>query len=313
MALLLLFKELLDSNNLGEQLIALTVDHNLSCSKEYISTVQSWISQHQIRHEILEWHHAPLQAAVEEKARAARYELLTTYCINNRIPRLFVAHHAQDQAETMLMHMMRCSGLRGLGGMRPRSTYNGVEIVRPLLGVHPQELKDVLSRFKQPYMTDPDNLLEQFERVRWRRMIEQNSDINVCNMAQSARFLQQIEMQIEASARAFLNENLLESSFPRKAFFELMPIVAQTVLKLLVYSVTKKKQLCSFGACENAYRRLSNADFVAMTVSGCLIRRVKSGRIAVTQEKQRKQRLSEGERGFTETTLPNQRRMQQVQ
>jgi tRNA(Ile)-lysidine synthase len=288
MALLLLFKELLDTRGLGEQLIALTVDHNLSCSKEYVNTVHTWISQRQIRHEVLEWQHVQLQTAIEEKARTARYELLTGYCRKNHIPRIFVAHHAKDQAETVFMHLMRGSSLRGLGGMRPVSQYNGIDIIRPLLTIDPQELKDTLRRFNQPYMTDVDNLSDKFERVRWRRMIEGNPAINVCNMAKSAKNLQNIEEQIEAAAQKFIDMNVMESSFPKKEFLELMPIVAQTALKLLINSVTSNASPCSYSSIEKVYDSISNTNFVGTTANDCFFKRIKGEKIAISRERLRK-------------------------
>jgi tRNA(Ile)-lysidine synthase len=288
MALLLLFKELLDEFGLGNRLIALTIDHNLSCSKEYVNSVHNWICQRQINHEILEWQHAPLQTAIEEKARAARYKLLTDYCRNNRIPRVFVAHHAKDQAETVFMHLMRGSSLRGLGGMRPVSQYNGIDIVRPLLSVDPQDLKDTLRRFNQPYMTDADNLSDQFERVRWRRMITQNREINVCNMAKSAQNLQNIETQIEEAAQKFISANVIALSFPNQKFLELMPVVAQTVLKLLINKVRNNALPCSYRVVEKIYDQVKDANFLATTANGCLIRRANAGMITILREGQRK-------------------------
>jgi tRNA(Ile)-lysidine synthase len=288
MALLLLLHEFLQKKDKAEQLLALTINHNLSFSKENLDIVHSWICHRNISHEVLEWQHPPIRTGIEQKARTARYDLMTAYCSQHGIPDLFVAHHARDQAETLLMHLSRGSGLRGLGGMRPVSVYNGVKIVRPLLTVHPQKLKDALLRFNQPYMTDPDNLSARFERVRWRGVLEQNSDFDVCHMAQSAKNLQKIEAQVEEAAHEFIRRSVYGATFSKQKFLQLMPIVAQAVLRLLLEEVAPRKASSSYRVMEELYDKIKDPSFSGTTVYGCWIRRTRGNMLAITREDRRK-------------------------
>lgn len=84
--------------------------------------------------------------SVETAARALRYRALEKLREQEGYTLLAVAHHADDQAETVLHHVLRGTGLTGLGGMRARNGY----IVRPFLGVTRAEIETYLTHF--PYM-----------------------------------------------------------------------------------------------------------------------------------------------------------------
>ncbi|HYO89770.1 MAG TPA: tRNA lysidine(34) synthetase TilS, partial [Candidatus Limnocylindrales bacterium] len=78
------------------------------------------------------------RAGIEEAARNARYAFLAEVARSHGAGRIAVGHHADDQAETVLMHLLRGAGLDGLGGMRPLAPVPGAPdlmLVRPLLGV----------------------------------------------------------------------------------------------------------------------------------------------------------------------------------
>ncbi|HXH21994.1 MAG TPA: tRNA lysidine(34) synthetase TilS [Dehalococcoidia bacterium] len=81
---------------------------------------------------------------LEEAARRARYDFLASVAEGRGVATVAVGHTLDDQAETVLMHILRGSGLTGLGGMHPRSRWpsgghDGLTLVRPLLGLRRQE------------------------------------------------------------------------------------------------------------------------------------------------------------------------------
>lgn len=91
---------------------------------------------------------------LEDAARRLRYEYLSTLVDSGRATRMAVAHTADDQAETVLAHLLRGTGLSGLAAIYPVA---GI-VVRPLLEIRRQELRDYLSGRKQPWREDPTNL-----------------------------------------------------------------------------------------------------------------------------------------------------------
>lgn len=152
-----------------KQLIALTVDHALRPeSTQEALQVQSWMQRHNIPHKILTWQGHKPTSRIQETARQMRYFLLHEACREQRITTLFLAHQAYDQVETFLMRLSRGSGLRGLCSMRTVTPLDTLTLVRPLLSIPPERLKATLESFSQPYLQDPSNDNEAFERIRWR-------------------------------------------------------------------------------------------------------------------------------------------------
>ncbi len=90
---------------------------------------------------------------VEETARRFRYEFFERLVKEGRVDRIAVAHTADDQAETVLAHILRGTGLAGLGGIHPAVNH----AVRPLLDVRRAELRRYLKERKQPWREDATN------------------------------------------------------------------------------------------------------------------------------------------------------------
>lgn len=94
----------------------------------------------------------------ETMGRQMRYEFLQHTARTQGYQCIAVAHHKNDQAETVLAHLLRGSGLQGLCGMRVVSKDHGpVPIVRPLLGVYKQDLYDYGKQAGLPYAEDVSN------------------------------------------------------------------------------------------------------------------------------------------------------------
>ncbi len=92
--------------------------------------------------------------SIEMAARELRYTWFEEKRQELGAEDIAVAHHRDDQAETVLLNLIRGTGLRGLSGMHPRSGH----IVRPLLNWSRQDILDYLSRIGQDFITDSTNL-----------------------------------------------------------------------------------------------------------------------------------------------------------
>jgi len=159
----------------GGRVIALCVDHQLrDGSADEARRVGGWLSQRDIECHILNWENPKGASALQENARMARYQLMERWCRDNGILHLFLAHNAEDQAETFLMRLDKGSGPDGLSAMSPVSERRYCRFVRPLLAISRQELRAVLDEQNQDWIEDPSNQNPRFERIRWRRtMTEQ--------------------------------------------------------------------------------------------------------------------------------------------
>ena len=105
----------------------------------------------------------------EDSSRRRRYAFLTQIAQVCEATTVAVAHTADDQAETVLFHLLRGTGLRGLGGIPTRRPLApGVTLLRPLLGTTRWEVETYLATVGQPFLTDPTNVQSTYSRNRLR-------------------------------------------------------------------------------------------------------------------------------------------------
>ncbi len=107
--------------------------------------------------------------SIETAARAARYEFFDAVAKKRGCPRIFLAHHADDQVETFLFHLFRGAGATGLGGMRALHTdLAGLEVARPLLSVWREEIDRYIVAHELDFREDDSNADVRFTRNRLR-------------------------------------------------------------------------------------------------------------------------------------------------
>jgi tRNA(Ile)-lysidine synthetase-like protein len=152
--------------------VALTVDHGVRAeSAEEARRVGEWCRALGLVHHTLQLVPLPLETKTslsQAELRQSRYDLLVGACRRMGLGALLVAHHAGDQAETVLGRAFRGSGLRGLRGMDVRSHKQGMAVLRPLLGVHKDRLAATCAEAGQPAVDDPSNRDTRYDRVRAR-------------------------------------------------------------------------------------------------------------------------------------------------
>jgi tRNA(Ile)-lysidine synthase len=108
---------------------------------------------------------------IQERAREARYGLLSGCALERGGGAIVTAHHADDQAETILFRLTRGSGVSGLAGMSPRSRCGDAPLLRPLLGVRKAELIELCEIAGHPYFSDPSNADDAYARARLRKLM----------------------------------------------------------------------------------------------------------------------------------------------
>jgi len=100
----------------------------------------------------------------EDEARQMRFKFFVKTAADLKAQSVALAHTRNDLAETVLMRLMRGSGLYGLRAILPRRSIEGVLFVRPLLGVNRRDVEDYLKAKKMPFRTDATNRLTVYER-----------------------------------------------------------------------------------------------------------------------------------------------------
>ena len=133
------------------------------------------------------------QESIEMAARSLRYRWFEEQRQAFNAEAIAVAHHRDDSVETLLMNLLRGSGIRGLGGIRPR---NG-QVVRPLLAVSRAEIEGWLQTQGWDYVTDSSNLSDaytrNFIRLRVLPLLEQLNPAARETIARSAAHLSAAE------------------------------------------------------------------------------------------------------------------------
>lgn len=126
-------------------------------------------------------------AGLQAEARRARYDALRGWAGERALPLLATAHHADDQAETVLMRLQRGAGVAGLSGIRPlRPEGPSLAIVRPLLGWANAELAALVEQAGVAAVADPSNADPRFDRVVVRRFLAANPQFEPARLARSA-------------------------------------------------------------------------------------------------------------------------------
>jgi tRNA(Ile)-lysidine synthase len=199
-------------------LIVLTVDHRLRMES---AAEAAWVEGEATRlglpHATLVWDEPKPSSALQATAREARYRLIDDYLERElregRVPvkrRICVAHHEDDQAETVLMRLARGSGLDGLSGMRDMEHVSsadgasGYTIVRPLLRTPKARLIATLEAAGLSWKDDPSNRASKFERVRVRQALEtlRGLGIEPAEIGRSAWRLSRARRAVIAGAEA---------------------------------------------------------------------------------------------------------------
>jgi tRNA(Ile)-lysidine synthase len=141
---------------------------------------------------------------LQARARKRRYRALSNWAIQRDIPLLATAHHVNDQAETVLMRLLRGSGVAGLAGTRRSSlaatqpaTGRSVRLVRPLLDWPREELASTVAAAGLSAVDDPANADERFDRTRIRALLRDNPWIAPERLAASAAHLLDAEDALE--------------------------------------------------------------------------------------------------------------------
>ena len=156
----------------GVPVFAATVDHGLRReSAGEAARVAGWAAALDIPHATLNWIGEKPDTRIQERARDARYALLVAHAARIGADTLATAHHADDQAETILFRLLRGSGVAGLAGMARETRRGDVWHARPLLDHSKAELVAICEAAGQAYVRDPSNENPAYARTRMRRLM----------------------------------------------------------------------------------------------------------------------------------------------
>ncbi len=178
---------------------------------------------------------------VQAAARAARYAALARWAQEAGLGAIATAHHADDQAETLLMRLNRGSGLAGLAGVRPRGRIGGGDtlLLRPLLGWRKAELAQVVAAAGIEPAEDPSNTNPAFDRARLRVALAGAEWLDPVQIAASAAHLAESWQALEWYAELDWHEMVMreagDSGAPGFSYCANVPrvIAIETILRII--------------------------------------------------------------------------------
>src|SRR5262245_33818557 len=285
----------------GPRLFAVTIDHGLrpEAARE-ARDVKRLAASLDLPHRTLRWRGTKPKTGLPAAARAARYQLLAKAARAGGATHILTAHTRDDQAETLLMRMLRGSGITGLAAMARETEREGVRLARPLLDIPKSRLVATLARAKIAFADDPTNRDVGFTRPRLRALMpalaEEGGDSrNLARLAtRLARANAAIEVLADGAERYLALKDQRNSGFDA-ALFAAMP--EEIRLRLLKRAIdrTGHEGPAELGKVETLLAALDRAVAEGagprkQTLAGAVIS-VASGRIRVEPAPPRRTRI----------------------
>ncbi|HTF77159.1 MAG TPA: tRNA lysidine(34) synthetase TilS [Bradyrhizobium sp.] len=206
----------------GPRLIAVTVDHGLRAeAAAEAREVKRLARTLDLPHRTMRWTGEKPKTGLPAAARTARYRLLAQAARACGATHILTAHTRDDQAETLLMRLLRGSGIGGLAAMARESERDGVLLARPFLHVSKSQLVATLKKAKIGFADDPTNRDMNFTRPRLREIMpvlaaEGGDARNLARLASRlARANQAVEVLVDGAERYLA---LRDREAPRAGF-----------------------------------------------------------------------------------------------
>ena len=204
---------------------------------------------------------------IEAAARELRYAFLEETARTHGFDRIATAHHAEDNAETVLLNLVRGSGLRGLTGIPP---VRG-SIIRPLLPVTRGEILAYLEENGLSHVDDATNARDDCTRNRIRHrvlpLLAEENAAAVEHICAAAELLRRDEEYLSACAAHFIETSLRDGALPVPEFLELPESVGARVLRQALGQLSRGHIDAVYALCRGAQAR------VALDLPGRSIRR----------------------------------------
>jgi tRNA(Ile)-lysidine synthase len=275
---------------------AATVDHRLRPeSADEAKAVAALCARLGVAHRILEWKGAKPASRLQERAREARYRLLVDHAKAIGADAILTAHHADDQAETVLFRLLRGSGVAGLRGMDLTTTRDGMTIARPLIGLKKSALVAFAHARGAPFVDDPSNADPRFARTRLRALLtrlgEEGLDAEALDrLARRAGETEQALAHLTAEVEARLGA---DKAIDARALFAAPIAIVQRILSLRIAAAggrepsrigLEKIETLALGLRDALRERRA----YAANVGGALVRLTVKGRLSFAPEPARK-------------------------
>ena len=261
----------------GHAIQAVTVDHGFRPeSKAEAVTVFGILGAQNISHHTLVWSHEESLNRKHERARAARYQLLIDFCKKYENPVLMTAHHAQDQAETILMRFLKGSGPAGFQAIQAARHEDDVPIIRPLLGIAPSDLREHLNEQRITWIEDPTNTDTLYERTRVRQLVQHIKDLgwDESGIITSAAKIYSLHQSLENLTSGYAEDFVINNSpltVDQPIFFNCPLQIQQEWLRSAIWSIGEASYPKPYSTIDAVLEIIKQPKVAGYKIAGCLI------------------------------------------
>lgn len=211
----------------------------------------------------------------EAQWRETRYAFFKETAIKHSSTKVATAHHKNDQAESLLLHLIRGSGQDGLRGMLHRESRDGFELLRPLLLISQEEILSHCKQFKLRYFNDRTNSDNTFLRNRIRNRLipylEKNFNPNIVQtLSQTAEIHSKIDINSKNYETFWATHpgNEATLTFPRADFLALSTSDQRLSLREMCKLVTGLHTAPSFGFIEEIRKAILSKKNRSQIITG---------------------------------------------
>lgn len=265
----------------GLKHLAVIINHGIRAeASDEAGAVLQMLAQSGVEAQILKVTAPAPTSGIQAWAREQRYHLLLDFCRTHQAD-LLLAHHADDQAETVLMRLSKASGGDGLGGMRTHAMMRDIQIVRPFLHLHKSDMLAYCDAFVLDYVQDRSNTDMQFERVRMRDFLSDPAQVSLTNYGlRLAAVMQRLSAHYHQQLGRWLAEHALiepglQAVLDRQAFDILAPDARHYLIRQLIKTVSGNSYHPRFSQIETLLTGLMQNK--TLTCGGCVIQPAPSG------------------------------------
>lgn len=231
---------------IGFDLIVVHVHHGLrgEAADQDQQFVEALCEQHRIPLEIfrvnLESIAKKRKQSLEEAGRMVRREAFDSVCKKYGGNKIALAHHQNDNAETLLWNLSRGTGLDGMGGIRP---VNG-KFIRPLLCMNRKEIEEYLAKRKQSYCIDETNAGTDYTRNKLRHLVlpileEQVNSAAVRHMNETMEQIWELQEYMQEQVEAAYQE-CVQEHFEKACWIQIQQKSFETFSELIKKMVIRK-------------------------------------------------------------------------
>ena len=261
------------SKNSHSNCSAIIIDHGLRANSDREAILaQNELKKLQLNSKIVKISKVPPKGNIQNWARTQRFEILISEARSlNAL--LMLAHHQDDQIETIYMRLGHNSGLMGLAGIKKQRLFQGIKLIRPLLGQKKVDLVNYCRDNKIKYAEDPSNFVMKYERVRARAHLKADKRLSK-QLLQLGQHAGKIANVFQTYCSAWCAKHIqvelpVYASMPLDEFFCLPEIMKIYILQQLLWQIGAGAYPANNNSIKVGLKKINAR--LKFTLAGCIL------------------------------------------